>query len=271
MPRNNKRKRGAASTPVVSEELSPIVFLARGIRADTQLTVFRQELTRLADHYCALPVVSGTLTGALLRSPMFGKIENRDGGEVCECQDKCPANFATEHFFLTTAKWDCLPSGQVELIKGDRELYNLVRLKLGALHTAISKAQHGLLAPLLNGEGLFCDLTGREGTARLDDNDVLGSVSSFKEIHDYAGENESTSSLYDDHSKSRASSILPVLKNNLALDWTGDGPGEGVYKRSFLCTDLEDDEYPWDLEEILDRLVEVTQETIFGGRNLLRD
>ncbi|KAF7903495.1 uncharacterized protein EAF01_006544 [Botrytis porri] len=38
----------------------------------------------------------------------------------------------------------------------------------------------------------------------------------------------------------------PLLANNLVLDRTNDGPGEGCYKHCFLCTEIADNELPWE-------------------------
>ncbi|KAF7925683.1 uncharacterized protein EAE98_006908 [Botrytis deweyae] len=42
------------------------------------------------------------------------------------------------------------------------------------------------------------------------------------------------------------SKLEPLLANNLVLDRTNDGPGEGCYKHCFLCTEIADNELPWD-------------------------
>lgn len=43
-----------------------------------------------------------------------------------------------------------------------------------------------------------------------------------------------------------------LLKNNLTLGCTGEIPGrkDSVFEHTFLCTEVEDDEFPWDMEEM---------------------
>jgi hypothetical protein len=38
----------------------------------------------------------------------------------------------------------------------------------------------------------------------------------------------------------------PLMKNNLVLDRSGDGAGEGVHIDRFLCASIDDEDLPWD-------------------------
>jgi hypothetical protein len=40
--------------------------------------------------------------------------------------------------------------------------------------------------------------------------------------------------------------LEPLMKNNLVLDRSGDGAGEGVHIDRFLCASIDDDDLPWD-------------------------
>ncbi|ESZ92598.1 hypothetical protein SBOR_7015 [Sclerotinia borealis F-4128] len=352
-PRNNRRKRGSKLILVSEDPPSPIIFLQRNIRADTRLTVFKQEfhlhssgrkyhsnyfrkfldsvdkqpapanatfkydyrsvidedgswalmpaveevtdellalvdqpeeeiecfrkllcaihtksytiqdtdqlsrLTRLADYYCALPVVSGTLTGALLRSPMFTILKSGKKDAGCECQKEARTLLVLtrklrhqllfkECLIHTVTSWDNDTTPPEDPIKQDKELHNLVMLKLGALYASIAKAQQGILAAAFRDCDVTCGLS--IGDADFDLNDVTHSVRFFRKFNCTVSDPEHYPNFDDANT---TNTIISLLKNNLTLDWTGDEPGEeGIYKRSFLCTDIEDDEYPWDLEEI---------------------
>ncbi|TGO87755.1 hypothetical protein BPOR_0206g00130 [Botrytis porri] len=103
-------------------------------------------LTRIADFYCALPIVSATLTGALIDSPIFLKREVED-------PSACTKDQLAEDY--------------------DSMIFLAQKLR----------------------------------------NPIL---------------------------------FHPLLANNLVLDRTNDGPGEGCYKHCFLCTEIADNELPWE-------------------------
>lgn len=46
--------------------------------------------------------------------------------------------------------------------------------------------------------------------------------------------------------------MFSLIKNNLTLGCSLQDPGkvDGIFEKTFLCTEIEDDEFPWDLEEI---------------------
>ncbi|KAF7947697.1 hypothetical protein EAE96_008777 [Botrytis aclada] len=253
---NKKRKQNEDSTPEQQESPSPIIFLARDVKADTRFTVFSQEfhlhssglkhhsnyfrkfldsadkqpapafarfkydyrsvidedgswalmpvsdapeitaqrialvdgpekeieairkllcaihsknykietadelkrLTRLADYYCALPVVSATLTGALFKSGIF---EVSPEPRHCECNVDCVALlflarklrhrlFFRECLIHTVGRWDSLSNFERETIKEDQDLYTLVRIKLCVLYETVAKTQGALILALVD-------------------------------------------------------------------------------------------------------------------------
>lgn len=44
--------------------------------------------------------------------------------------------------------------------------------------------------------------------------------------------------------------LKPVMYNNLVLDNSQDGPGQGRFKDYFLCAEVTDKELPWDENEV---------------------
>jgi hypothetical protein len=47
------------------------------------------------------------------------------------------------------------------------------------------------------------------------------------------------------------SKFKPILSNKLVLDRSGAQAGEGIYKDSFLCFELTDQELPWDDNQVV--------------------
>lgn len=101
-----------------------------------------KRLTRLADYYCTLPVVSGTLTGALFRSSMFESSGSRyDAAVDCKCHDDSVSLLLLarklrhgllfrECLIHTVGRWDSLPDIEKRQIEEDPKLYTLVQTNL---------------------------------------------------------------------------------------------------------------------------------------------
>ncbi|TGO15335.1 hypothetical protein BTUL_0041g00190 [Botrytis tulipae] len=351
-----KRKRNEDLTPARQELLSPIIFLARGIKADTRFTLFRQEfhlhssglkhhssyfrkfldsankqpapasalfkydyrsvvdedgswalmpvsdspeitdqqmtlvdgfkeetealrkllcaihskkyrietadelkrLTCLADYYCALPVVSGTLTGALFRSSMFEASAPEYGAPVdCECHDESVSLLLVarklrhgllfrECLIHTVGRWDSLSDIEKRQIEEDPKLYTLVQIKLKVLYELLAKTQGKLLWTVFQGKfNVLKTAVGRSYPTPS----IGGSVSMYKALSEER-------SFYDLIKKVEtmglAHLMFSLLKNNLALGCSRQDPGKvgGIFEKTFLCTEIEDNELPWDSEEI---------------------
>ncbi|KAF7886358.1 hypothetical protein EAF00_010461 [Botryotinia globosa] len=335
---NKKRKRSEDPTPVRQELLSPIIFLARGVKADTRFTVFRQkfhlhssglkhhssyfrkfldsvdkqpapasalfkydyrpvvdedgswalmpvsdspEMTDqqmtlvdgvkeetealrklLSDYYCALPVVSGTLTGALFRSRMFESKVSILGDADCKCHDDSVSLLLVarklrhgllfrECLIHTVGRWDSLPDIEKRQIEEDQEVYALVQMKLEILYELLAKTQGALLWAVI--EGKFTVLktaVGRSYPTPL----IGGGLSMYKAL---SKECSFYDLLKEVETMELVQLIFKLLKNNLTLGCSTNQPGKvgGIFEKKILCTEIEDDEFLWDLEEIdwLDR------------------
>ncbi|KAF7945861.1 uncharacterized protein EAE97_004899 [Botrytis byssoidea] len=353
---NKKRKRNEDPTTARQEILSPIIFLARGVKADTRFTVFRQEfhlhssglkhhssyfrtfldsvdkqpasasalfkydyrsvvdedgswalmpvsdsseitgqqmtlvdgvkeetealrkllcaihskkyrietadelkrLTCLADYYCALPVVSGTLTGALFRSSMFQFLAPRyDAAVECECHDESVSLLLLarklrhgllfrECLIHTVGRWDSLSDIEKRQIEEDQSLYTLVQIKLKVLYELLAKTQGALLWAVV--EGKFKVL--KTAVGRSFPTPLIGGILS---VYRALSEESSFYDLLKEVETMELSVLMfSVIKNNLALGCSRQDPGKvgGIFEKTFLCTEIEDDEFPWDLEEI---------------------
>ncbi|TGO50541.1 hypothetical protein BCON_0181g00080 [Botryotinia convoluta] len=215
-----------------------------------------KSLTRLADYYCALPVVSATLTGALFKSSMFKDSPTIYNTQECVCHNDCAALLLLarklrhgalfrECLIYTVGRWNSLPDLERDIIKEDQELYTLVRIKLSFLYETLAKTQGALLSALCEEKVELYKIVECNYSSRL----IGGSVSMYRALcnehsFDSLSEKEETKELGD--------LILSLLKNNLALGCIGEdsGKGDGVFEYTFLCTEIEDDEFPWDLEEM---------------------
>ncbi|TGO48390.1 hypothetical protein BOTNAR_0478g00080 [Botryotinia narcissicola] len=345
---NKKRKRYEDPTPARQEILSPIIFLARGVKADTRFMVFRQEfhlhssglkhhssyfrtfldsvdkqpapayalfkydyrsvvdedgswalmpvsdmtlvdgveeetealrkllcaihlkkyrietadelkrLTCLADYYCALPVVSGTLTGALFRSSMFQFSAPRyDAAVECECHDESVSLLLLarklrhgllfrECLIHTVGRWDSLPDIEKGQIEEDQKLYTLVQIKLKVLYELLAKTQGALLWAVVEGKfNVLKTAVGRSFPTPL----IGGIVSMYRALSE---ERSFYDLLKEVETMELGHLMFSVIKNNLALGCSRQDPGKvgGIFEKTFLCTEIEDDEFPWDLEEI---------------------
>ncbi|KAF5872470.1 uncharacterized protein Bfra_005830 [Botrytis fragariae] len=338
-----KRKHNEDPTPAQQELPSPIIFLARSVKADTRFTVFKQEfhlhssglkhhsdhfrkvldsadkkpapayalfkydyrsvidedgswalmpasdmtlvdgleeeieavrkllcaihsknyrietadelkrLTRLADYYCALPVVSATLTGALFKCRIFKGLLATYNALTGEHDDECVSLLLLarklrhgvlfkEFLIHTVGRWDSLPDLEKEVVKDDQQLYKLVQTKLILLCKIVAKTQGALLMALCDGQGELYKIFECNYSSLL----IGRRISMYRALY-----NEHVfGSFSDEETKEELSDLISsLLKNNLALDCTGkDSGGENVFENTFLCSEMEGDELPWDLE-----------------------
>ncbi|CCD52102.1 hypothetical protein BofuT4_P082610.1 [Botrytis cinerea T4] len=188
-----------------------------------------ERLTRLADYHCALPVVSATLTGALFKSTR----KLRNGVLFREC------------LIHTVGRWDFLPDPEKEMIKEDQELYKLVRIKLSFLYETLSKSQIALFRALVEEE-----ITLHKIAQYASPRTLIGEyLPMYRALWD---ENPFYSLSPNEETKDLGDFMPDLLKNNLTLGCTGEIPGrkDSVFEHTFLCTEVEDDEFPWDMEEM---------------------
>ncbi|KAF7872695.1 uncharacterized protein EAF02_008766 [Botrytis sinoallii] len=348
---NGKRKHSEDLTPAQRELPSPIIFLARGVKADTRFTVFRQEFhlhssglkhhsnyfrtfldsadkqpappcalfkydyrsvidedgswalmpvsdspeitdqqltlvnepeeeievlrrllcainskkyriktadelkrpTRLADYYCALPVVSATLTEALFKSSMFDAIGTSYFSRACECHDDCVSLLVLarklrhgvlfrECLIYTVGKWDSLPDPEKDIIKEDQELYKLVQAKLSVLYELLAKTQGALLWAI-------CEKT-IDLNKIVECNHSKGSIGATICMYEAISDEPSLQDLFTGGGELGELILSLLKKNHHALGCTYEHSGHGIFENTYLCTEIEDDEFPWDLEEI---------------------
>ncbi|TVY21572.1 hypothetical protein LARI1_G000514 [Lachnellula arida] len=204
-------------------------------------------MTKLADFYCALPIVSATLTGALLGSPMF-TLKEMAKHPYTDMEMMAPslldAACKLRHKVLFRESFVHVVS-QLSKIRRERNLNRRPPLLLGpTLKPLIKNAYIKLLERImtanqvLNNRIVTCPF--RLGPMHETSTEPTENAEWF-----YAIRNQ-LSYVSDPDLKYHMDA---VLKNNLVLDQTGFGPGESLYAKRFLCAQIADKDMPWDPAE----------------------
>jgi len=221
-------------------------------------------LTQLADFYCVLPIVSATLTAALLGSPMFKfKVAKADeNGHVPfnavapslifearklrysvlfrECLIHCVARWAEIlNDSVDTSKVPASSRGQE--ITSDPILTSLVNDKYIKLcRSVMSVSQSIMLYTATTETGWvppeFIPLKFPEQNAEY-------YVLVQKDL------SESMASPSDDDADDLKARVDALLENNLVLDQSGLKPGRGIYRYELLSSNIADEDMPWDATE----------------------
>ncbi|TVY83800.1 hypothetical protein LSUE1_G001897 [Lachnellula suecica] len=210
-------------------------------------------ITRLADYYCALPIVSATLSGALTGSPMFQTVyamKLRHSVLFREC------------FMRLAARWGQFFSEDQAKCPVQFILDPVLRRLIDGAYTEICQ---NLL--VVNQELLRACMTSYSMSSNLRqfkkfDQTTVGPGSNawlYRELQTYlanerrefetwnVSERNSRHDAWDSEDLEDALELL--LKNNLFLEQSECKPGEGIYKTSFLCADIPDEKMPWDVSE----------------------
>ncbi|TVY39552.1 hypothetical protein LOCC1_G004464 [Lachnellula occidentalis] len=212
-------------------------------------------VTRLADFYCALPIVSATLTGALLGSPMFkiGEHGLYDFPEIApalifQAQKLRHRVLFRECFIHVVSNWANM-SPDHKKIKSDPVITPLVKDGYIKLCKDVLDVSQRIL---------YC--------AARSPPDRRWQPPDFEDMYLVAPEQNavyyrSLERYFDDtHDWDRLKlysgmkdlriAVYNLLKNNLVLDQTGSrGPGYDTYTWQLLCSDIADDDMPWDASQ----------------------
>jgi hypothetical protein len=128
-------------------------------------------------------------------------------------------------------------------LRQDMDLWPLLNAGKSNLRQKILRAQHAiLLASIVGRLELGSQVSLTVGSPE-DPEDCAGF---YKRLFDRR--EQMMRSYYDDLDETLAP-VATLLQSNLVLDRTGFGAGEGPYKNTFLCAELEDEDMPWDAAE----------------------
>jgi len=207
------------------------------------------QLANLADFYCSCPIVSATLTAALVGSPMFmpGK----------DAQDSNFARYAVatmmlarkfrhalrfrECFVHVVGRWDI---GEVMIwsqhIREDPVLSGLIFSAHAVLVLGVLKASQWLLADSIR------SIVRRHNPGLLDYNKPPTATAAFYRAVQNRAEMPNASYEWGP----LRVALEDVLKSSLVLDKSGFGAGQGPYADYLLSASIKDEELPWDPNEI---------------------
>lgn len=214
-------------------------------------------LLRQADFYCALPIVSATLTGALIEGNLFKNLWwplDRSGKD----QDLNEGRFIgiMEHMLYAAIQLrhrvlfrECFihiiglwkqHSQVCDAITADPVLLAMIDRAHSALDIKISWATQLMLHHTLSSH------TGpRKARYPLDITPPTQTAEYWKSVLSEISSEESDS-MFAPVGSLLLGAVSSLLTNNLVLDQTRFGPGEGNYKREFLCAEIADEDMPWD-------------------------
>ncbi|CZR63411.1 uncharacterized protein PAC_13308 [Phialocephala subalpina] len=216
-----------------------------------------ETVTRLADFYCALPIVSGTLSGALLGSPMLKRDpdpENqsyndfaRKAGRLIfvakklrhvvlfrECFIHLAGNLQDEEYL----------GDAILRLKGDKELWLLLTEGYARMCQLLLKAHQAFVISTVQSYW-----SPQQPLPKLRDEGPEESSVFFKALKEQL-QGQLSRGVDDMHLRSLYVAVDRLMRSNLTLDQTGFQAGEGPYKWCFLCADISDEEMPWDLNEL---------------------
>jgi len=214
-------------------------------------------MTSLADFYCAIPILSATLASGLLGSPMFEpELFNsyylnafaRLAPDLIHTAYKLrnPVLFR-ECFVHVVGRWECnddddegVSDTQKELIEKNVDIWRLVSSAFGRIRQQLLEVNRSLIIALSRCEfelGAQLDLL-ESGVSGAENAKFYKAVLHILDLEDVESHSENLEELQGN--------LREVLMNNLVLDKTGYGSGEGSYEPYFLSADVSDEDMPWD-------------------------
>ena len=204
----------------------------------------------------ALPNLSGTISTALLDSPMFKWDEEADKSEPSEFMRRAgqvifaakklrhPVLFR-ECFIHLVARLhdDYFLSIWLPALRQDKDLWSLLNAGKSNLRQMILRAQHAILLAAIAGRLEFSPKAPMMTEFYGDPDDCAGLYKVFCDRR-----HQMWRDYYEDVNETFAP-VAKLLQSNLVLDRTRFGAGEGPYHDTYLCAELEDEDMPWDATE----------------------
>ncbi len=214
-----------------------------------------ETITSLADFYGALPILSGTLSGALLGSPMLKRDPDpgqrayndfaRKAGRIIFMAKKLRHTALFRECFIHLAgnlhDMEYLGEDAASL-KEDKQLWLLLTEGHNQVRGLLLRAHQALIVSTLQRYWSPGPLP------KIKDEAPEESAAFFKSLKEQLT-NHISRGVDEPHIKQLFVAVDELMRNNLVLDQTGSGSGEGPYKWCFLCTDIRDEDIPWDTEE----------------------
>lgn len=211
-------------------------------------------MTTLADFYCALPILSTSMTAALLDSPMF---KSQMGFERERFWNAAPDLLVVAKKLRNRVLFrECFIHAVGQFVLGEKgpldedpELFQLVQAQYVCLCQLLLTTHLDILLVLYDARQLL----GYEDRHKISSGLAgLRNREFYKAVFSEIDENitQPVNGLLRAASDRLKDNLSKLLKNNLFLD-QGNGLGVASFKDEeyLLCAKIEDDDMPWDLEE----------------------
>ncbi|KAE8448673.1 hypothetical protein EG329_009099 [Mollisiaceae sp. DMI_Dod_QoI] len=208
-------------------------------------------MTAIADYYCALPILSKTLKGALLGSPIFD-LNNNDRRSpfkensydlIFTAQKLRHAELFRECFVHIVGTWvdGPVPKDSLNRLKHDPELLSLISASHIDLCRALLELNQEILLMIVERE--------EEDILSVDNGPNRMRRPTRNAAYYRALETQFELKDFSDDCPMLWRAFGNLFKNNLIFDRSGLGAGEGPYQY-FLCASIKDEDLPWDPKEV---------------------
>jgi hypothetical protein len=219
-----------------------------------------EKITSLADFYCALPILSATLVSGLLGSPMLGPSFDFDELNafalaapdlIFAAQKLRNPVFFRECFIHVVGQWqDLLTTSQRERLEENSDIFRLIMKEFSEVCKSVIEADHHLMIALARHEiSLGAQVAILEnfdyGIKNPKFYKAVQQIWDLQEVEDADDDAFGTENMSELEDKLRI-----ILQNELVLDNSGCGPGEGGYESYVLCATIRDEDMPWDATQI---------------------
>ncbi|TVY89680.1 hypothetical protein LAWI1_G003077 [Lachnellula willkommii] len=203
-------------------------------------------VTKLADYYRSLPVLSTALSARLLDSPALTSGIAVDPFRLVQVSTKLHNSVLFRECVIHLLNPFHNPTYKDSTMWDDQDhtgLKKLLDFLYSGIWAQIAKIEHALLTTEAASQAAYATAAKTAATSCKTVDDSANSVVNLPEYY---------RQLYECRQLSRSvkSLIKPLLKNNLRLDSRESQAGEsGMYKNYFLCVSIDDGDLPWDMNK----------------------
>ena len=206
------------------------------------ITSFRElsDMTRLADFYRALPILSVSLYTALWQSPrLVAEIPSNCKSTLIVAQKLRHPILFREALVHVVSQW----KGYSHFLQGHYSLICVITASHNRVCERLLEVNQELFVAINLG-GLKRDFI-CEATKRLDNSELA-----TQNAHVYRKIYERWGKTTDPELQTLKEQLTLLMENKLVLDRGRAQPGVDEFKFVFLCAEIYDRELPWDMEEL---------------------
>jgi hypothetical protein len=200
-------------------------------------------MTKHAEYYCALPILSISLWGPLVNSPsLIPSIGPTACHTLIAAYKLRHKQLFNDSFILVLGPWK---TPRYHLLKDlEPKLFQMAEAAHAKMRLQLLKAQQGMFEIFADVDGNLKDTAKTiVGLAKhaLDNNNSVALPRYFRLCYDHKYKSE--------EGQAAVRKLLgPLLKKNLVLDKSTNRAGQGPFKDFFLSFQV--DKYPWDESQI---------------------